>query len=323
MIECRRHVITTCVQKSLYDAILHGDMMGPLGNILGLEGEFVDLVVSWPSYRQARKMVGSSRQHSITKWVSGNMASGRVMKQREQRLHDTCPLCDEPDEHLVHILTCPHDTCVELCTSLLEELKVWLMAEDTHEDITSFLLRGLTSWFADPYGDEIDINCGDAALNQTMQATTELCWFSLLCRYLHTDLVSAQTCYYQQIESRKSGFKWASTLITKLWHIVHSKWCHRCNHLHDSQTIHDLQGLELLRTMITNEYIRGHRTLPIVYRPYFYIPLNIILSQSVTSLRSWFLVVRSGRECYYQDNTEDAFFTNTTLRAWVGLTPLE
>ena len=26
---------------------------------------------------------------------------------------------------------------------------------------------------------------------------------------------------------------------------------------------------------------------------------------------------------YYQNNTEDAFFTNTTLRAWVGLTPLE
>ena len=322
-IVCRGQVITTRVQKSLYDSILHGDMMGHIGDILGLEGEFVDSVVSWPSYRRARKMVGSSRQHFITKLVSGNMATGRVMKQREQRIHDTCPLCDEPDEHLVHILTCPHDTCVELRTSLLEELKVWLTAEDTHEDITSFLLRGLTSWFADPYGDEIDIDCDDAALNRKMQATTELGWFSLLCGYLHTDLVSAQTCYYQQIESRKSGFKWASTLITKLWHMVHSIWCHRCNHLHDSQAIHDLQGLELLRTAITNEYIRGHGTLPMVYRPYFYTPLNIILSQSVTSLKNWFLVVRSGRECYYQNNTEDAFFTNTTLRAWVGLTPLD
>ena len=91
------------------------------------------------------------------------MATGRVMKHREQRLHDTCPLCDELDEHLVHILTCPHDTCVEPCTSLLEELKVWLTAEDTHENIISFLLQGSTSWFANPYGrDEIEINCGDA-----------------------------------------------------------------------------------------------------------------------------------------------------------------
>ena len=80
------------------------------------------------------------------------------LNRGEQRIHDTCPLCNETDEHLVHILTCPHDTCVELRTSLLKELKVWLTAEDTQEDITSLLLRGLTSWFADPYGDEIDID---------------------------------------------------------------------------------------------------------------------------------------------------------------------
>ena len=155
---------------------------------------------------------------------------------------------------------------------------------------------------------------------------TELGWFSLLCGYLHTDLVSAQTCYYQQINSRKSGFKWASMLMTKLWHMVHSIWCHRCNHLDNSQAIHDLKGLlELLRTAMTHahENPRGHGTLPMVYRPYFYTMLNTILSQSVTSLKNWFLVVRSGRECNYQNNTEDAIFTNTTLRAWVGLTPLE
>ena len=136
--------------------------------------------------------------------------------------------------YLPLILTCPHDSCVELCTSLLDELKVWLTAENTHEDVASFLIRGLKSWFTDPYGDEIEIDCSDAALNRTLRATTDLGWFSLLCGYLHTDLVSVQTCYYQQLESRKSGSKWVSSLITKLWHMVHSIWCHRCNHLHES-----------------------------------------------------------------------------------------
>ena len=57
-IVCRGQVVTTRVQKSLNDEISHGDMMGLLGDILGLEGQFVDSVVSWPSYHQARKMVG-------------------------------------------------------------------------------------------------------------------------------------------------------------------------------------------------------------------------------------------------------------------------
>ena len=102
---CRGKVITTRLQKSLYESILHWEMIDPLGDILGVDGELLDSVVSWVSYRRAHKMIGSNRKHFITKWISGNMATGRGMKQRHQRLHDTCPLCDEPDEHLVHIMT--------------------------------------------------------------------------------------------------------------------------------------------------------------------------------------------------------------------------
>ena len=322
-IVCRGKVITTRIQKSLYESILHWEMMDPLGDILGVDGDTLDSVVSWASYRRARKMIGSNRRHFITKWISGNMATGRVMKQRQQRIHDTCPLCDEPDEHLVHILTCRHETCVELRTSLLTELRTWLEAEDTQEDIANFLVQGLESWFDDPYGDEIPIDCDDVTMTRILGATTELGWFSLLCGYLRKDLVRAQQLHYTYIDSMKSGSKWASTLIVKLWNILHSLWCHRCSHLHDSQAIHDLNGLGLLREAVIAEYNRGHGTLPMVYRPYFYNPLQILLSKPPNSIKNWFLVVRSGRECYYPTNTEDEFFNNATLRAWVGLTPLE
>ena len=63
--------------------------------------------------------------------------------------------------------------------------------------------------------------------------------------------------------------------------------------------------------------------MPQSYRSYFYTPLSILLKQSPHHLKGWFLVIRSGRECYHLENTEDLFFTNTTLRAWIGLAPLE
>ena len=34
-------------------------------------------------------------------------------------------------------------------------------------------------------------------------------------------------------------------------------------------------------------------------------------------------MIRSGRECYQIETTDDLFFANTTLRAWTGLVPLE
>ena len=298
--------------------------MDPLGDILGVDVNTLDSVVSWTFYRRARRMIGSKRQHFITEWISRNMATGRVMKQRQQCVNDTCPICDEPDEHLVHILTCPHETGVDLRASLLTELRTWLEAEDTHEDIATFLVQGLESRFEDPYGDELPIHCDDATMARLLGATTELGWFSLLCGYRRKELVRAQQLHYtHSIDSLKSGSKWASTLIVKLWNILHSLWCHRCSHLHDSQTIHDLNGLYLLREAVVAEYTRGHGTLPMVYRPYFYNPLEILLSKPPNTIKNWFLVVRFGRECYYPNNTEDSFFTNATLRAWVGLTPLE
>ena len=151
-------------------------------------------------------------------------------------------------------------------------------------------------------------------MTKILGATTKLGWFFLLCGYLRKDLVRAQQLHYNYINSMKSGSKWASTLIVKLWNILHSLWCHRCSHLHDSQAIHDLNGLELLvREAVIAEYTHGHSTLPMVYCPYFYNPLQILLSKPPNSIKNWFLVVRSGHECYYPTNTEDEFFNNVTL----------
>ena len=139
--------------------------------------------------------------------------------------------------------------------------------------------------------DEIPIDCDDVTMTRILGATTKLRWFSLLCGYLRKDLVCAQQLHYTNIDSMKSGSKWVSTLIVKLWNILHSLWCHRCGHLHDSQAIHDLNGLELLREVVIAEYTRGHGTLPMVYRPYFSNPLQILLSKPPNSIKNWFRFV--------------------------------
>ena len=53
-------------------------------------------------------------------------------------------------------------------------MRTWLEAEDTQEDIATFLVRGLESWFDDPYGDEIPIDCDDVTMTRILGATTEL-----------------------------------------------------------------------------------------------------------------------------------------------------
>ena len=72
------------------------------------------------------------------------------MRNRQKpRAYSNCPLCQKPDEHLLHILTRPHPDSVILRHTLVDELQSWLVREHIHPDITAFFLNGLNSWFQD------------------------------------------------------------------------------------------------------------------------------------------------------------------------------
>ena len=96
------------------------------------------------------------------------------MLDRQRRPYSNCPICQEEDEHLVHVLTCPHHDSLTLRTTLVDALKAWLIKEHTHPDVTAFLLQGLTSWFNDPYGDEIRLNCADPTSQSTLLEQLDL-----------------------------------------------------------------------------------------------------------------------------------------------------
>lgn len=186
------------------------------------------------------------------------------MLNRQRRPYSNCPIYQEEDEHLVHVLTCPHHDSLTLRTTLIDALKAWLIKEHTHPDVTAFLLHGLTSGCNDPYGDEILLNCADPTSQSTLLEQLNLGWFATLSGFLHPNLIELQHRYYLIIRRRKTGRKWASNLIKHFWNIIHSLWVHRCSVLHNSDAIHRLQGLPLLlrrhRSRIQPRH-RGHASL--------------------------------------------------------------
>jgi len=100
----------------------------------------------------------------ISKWLSEDTATGRVMQRRKQRRHDHCPRCGEDDEHLLHVLICSADSAVDFRKPLLADLEKWLLEEDTQPDIADYLLTGLSSWFEDPFGTEPAILCTNPSI---------------------------------------------------------------------------------------------------------------------------------------------------------------
>ena len=106
------------------------------------------------------------------------------MKNRGHRKHSNCPLCNAPEEDIMHVMTCRSTSASELRETQLQELQIWLRSRNTDPSITSFLITGLRSWFRDPYGDEPLYSCPHPRTFRALTQQLELGWFALLCGYI-------------------------------------------------------------------------------------------------------------------------------------------
>lgn len=311
--------IKSHVQKSIYHVITHRSFVERLSETLEVPQQLLDASISWSSFGKARKQSRISTAAFVTKWLSNTAATGVIMVARKQRLCSNCPLCDQADEDVLHVLTCQSTSASEKRETLLQEFKVWLQSVKTDPDIVSYLVTGLRSWFKDPFGDEpLHRTTSDRAF-RAISTQLEIGWFALLCGYITTDLIQCQHFHYADISSKKHGSSWGKQLTIKLWDLTFALWKHRNASLHDTDAIDHLSGLDALKDAISTEHSLGQADLPMPYSPFFYLPLPSLLRKSTSYLKRWFMTVRSGREHFQPLQTFDDFSTNVQLRTWVGL----
>ena len=138
----------------------------------------------------------------ITKWVSGEIATGSVMVKKERK-HSKYPMCHEINETTGHILQCKSNDIQKLHTNLLIELKLWMTTVQTHPEISKFLCEELKYWLqTDEY--EIDHN-SEANIKLAYRTQVLIGWESLLHGFLSTKIVQCQQQHYTSLESRKLG----------------------------------------------------------------------------------------------------------------------
>jgi len=123
------------------------------------------------------------------------------MRRRKQRVHDNCPCCNAPQEHLVHILTCPHPEVRTITSDLLIELEAWLTQEDTYPSLTPILVASIRSWLLDLYGDEPAFLWPSPHLREAIIDQQQLGWYAFLMGFIATPIVSLQNSYYKTIDS--------------------------------------------------------------------------------------------------------------------------
>ena len=321
-ITCNGRLITSKIQSTLYKQVTKRIFITALGKNTEIPKDFLSLNINWWTFGKARREATDNLQTFITKWLSGDTATGKVMVARKARLLSKCPRCNHEDEHLVHVLTCGADSTIELRDNLLSDLILWLESVHTSPTIINFVQLGLSTWFINQHhewNNSSNIFTQNNHEDKELQSQIKVGWFYLLCGMITSNLIDLQQQYYTRIDSQKLGSRWAIDFTQKLWQIPHKLWKHRCNHLFENDIIADLSGLSQLKETIVTEYRLGKGDLPQVYSSFFHLPLHVLLNKNITHLKRWFLLIRSAREAHTMVRDLDDFSFDGPLRTWIGL----
>ena len=142
------------------------------------------------------------------------------MHRWKQRATNLCPRCLTEGEDASHVWTCQDPRALTVWQQSIANLEVWLQQQKTEPGITTVLCAKLLSW---QRGGSI----GDIPVGQFIYETGAIGWKSLLEGRTALGWSEVQQRYLQWIGSRRSGLRWLTTVIQKLWDIAWDMWDHR------------------------------------------------------------------------------------------------
>ena len=241
LVSCNGSLISSNLSKQLYHQLCHQAFVRHLETRWDLPQGLLSTKVDWTAFRKARVNSSAPIQKFVTKWLSESLPTGRVMVQRQQRIHDHCPLCQDADEHLLHIVCCPDTRATEFFASQLDKFTCWLEKINTHVAIIDFFDNGLANWRQNPVAYVPLLHFYPVDAQVAFRKQLEVGWFLTLCGFLSPALLQLQTNHYRSLGRCSSGVQWGQKCIRRLWDLVYNLWTYRNTILHEAE-IHNLHG---------------------------------------------------------------------------------
>jgi len=152
------------------------------------------------------------------------------MRRWKQWETDQCPRCGMPED-APHVWTCKDPGTQEVWSKSLADLEIFLRKWDTDPTILHLILTYLKSWQS---GETISYQ-PPRYLEQVLKQQCIIGWHRFFEGWLSSQWEVVQQHYYSVIKSNKTGKRWVSAIIQKLWDTAWDLWEHRNGVLHKKE----------------------------------------------------------------------------------------
>jgi hypothetical protein len=291
--------ICTDIRSAIVDH-LHGNAAMSYWDSKNRFGAGTSALIDWRSTEKAMKAVSPTRQRWVTKHVSGFCGSRKMLHRWKKCADAICPRC-ESVEDAQHVWKCQGRGANDVWEKSIEQLREWLMREKTLPIMTAMICDGLSAWRYDKEQSArtpADFGLHDAAANQDGVG-----WQALLEGTPATGWRDVQERYLQFIGSRRSGERWLSAVIQKLWDVAWDQWNHRNGILHDkdNSVIRSLQ-----EEQIRKQFAQGWTTVTRDAKTLFRDGLDKTLELSAELQAGWLIRVEAARSRFLRQQDEQA-----------------
>lgn len=200
----------------------------------------------------------------------------------------------------------------------IRQVEQWMKRSHTQADIQKAIGAVLWNFNKRDNFDTYVPPTTSPGLKICLQAQSRIGWVGFLEGFLSPKWSEQQELYFQEIDKRRSGRRWAVELSKQLWKLVYSMWEHRNTTLFTTSKIDNLSGISIVKRAIQQERSWGLGALDPIYQPYLSLPLSSFLKMQSIDLRRWLCLIRQAREstgAIYNDELS----SDPALREWVGL----
>jgi hypothetical protein len=199
--------VNTCGQASLD----YWEKRGKFGH-----GTYSD--IDWKATGKAMAQVTISRRNWVSKHSSGFCGTSKMMLLWKQRATGICPQCLPEVEDATHVWQCQDPRAIKVWTQAIANLEIWMKKQRTQPGIIEVICTKLLAW---QRGSTEEIPVGTFhALPAVVQKQDEIGWQSLLEGRPALGWSEVQNRYYEWLGSSRSGLRWLTALIQKLWDIA-------------------------------------------------------------------------------------------------------
>ena len=275
--------------------------------------------IHWGICSVAAQNETKSSQRFASKWVSGQLASGKKMKQWKFRPHDECPFCMQAQEDTQHILLCQHHDAIAIWNKQFLLIQESLTKWETEATLQVALCQDLQSWRHNHHLSPLRFL--PQGLQRPIADMRQLGYDRVLEGLLPKSVIEYQDSYYNELDTRKTGTTWGKKVYKLFWKVLKELWMGRNEQLHQTNRLQDLQGLPVLKEAIRREYQLGLHRLPACeFSIFFSSSVDKLLERDISALRIWLQSIRLGRELHGGSHLiQDEYSTNGAFRSWLGL----